>query len=134
MTSESLVHNTPHRNMTYRDVSEENCRFSRDMGAVCFVSSRVSFSRVDVLTRIDELTGASEMPSNYANKQTRLFWITFFTNRPSYNVRLCWWDRQTAKLALCYLRLWKTSGFFTYHQVYNKKLQQFQSTTVLLKM
>jgi hypothetical protein len=62
--------------MTCRDVSVENYRFSRDVGTLCFVSLRVSFSRVDILTRTDKLTGASETPSNYSNKETRLFWIT----------------------------------------------------------
>ena len=77
MTSESLVHNTPQRTTTCRDVIEEHCRVSRDVGALCFVSFHVSFSRVDVLTCIDKLTGASETPSNYANKEPRLFRITF---------------------------------------------------------
>jgi len=63
--------------MTCRDVSVENYRVSKDVGTLCFVSFRVSLSRVDVLTRIDKLTGASETPTNYSNKEARLFWITF---------------------------------------------------------
>jgi hypothetical protein len=78
VTGGSLVHSAPHINMTCRDVSEEHCRVSRDVGVLCFLSFRVSFSRVDGLTRIDKLTGASETPSNCANKETRLLWITHY--------------------------------------------------------